>query len=84
MTKLEGLFGFKLKDKFEEGKFKIIKKQDQIQDDWDDDDELNEFYYEIEKPLIPNEMFSKYNLSCSSKNKTRVFFKFTSFNFFKT
>ena len=47
MIKLEGLFGFKLKDKFEEGKFKIIKKQDQIQDDWDDD-ALNEFIYEIE------------------------------------
>lgn len=70
MTKLEGLFGFKLKDKFEEEKFKIIKKQDQIQDDWDPDDELNEFYYEIEKPLIPNEMFSEYNLRCSSKDKT--------------
>ena len=69
MIKLEGLFGFKLKDKFEEEKFKIIKKQDQIQDDWDDD-ALNEFIYEIENPLIPNEMFSEYWLRCSSKDKT--------------
>ena len=69
MIKLEGLFGFKLKDKFEEEKFKIINKQDQIQDDWDDD-ALNEFIYEIENPLIPNEMFSEYWLRCSSKDKT--------------
>ena len=69
MTKLEGLFGFKLKDKFEEEKFKIIYKQDQIQDDWDDD-ALNEFIYEIENPLIPNEMFSEYWIGCSSVDKT--------------